>query len=153
MGFITWLFTSVCTFIASVFFLYRGAFGHCMPFRRFVLTQVCSVESSLFSWGWKQNFWTGHTDSLRTKTLRLYFCSFKFKTKKEQIYRYPSCPYNCPPPRENKEKKNSKIQKIQKIQKNFFFAFFGGPHKFVEKRQIYRKDFKIYKRSIICYEI
>ena len=54
------------------------------------------------------------------------------------------------PPRENKEKKNSKNPKNPK---KVFFAFFGGPHKFVENRQISRKDFKIYKRSIICYEI
>ena len=46
--------------------------------------------------------------------------------------KYPNCPKNCPP-RENKEKKNSKNPK------KVFFAFFKGPHKFVENRQINRK--------------
>ena len=59
---------------------------------------------------------------------------------------YPNCPNNCPPLRENKEKKFKKPKKS-------FVCFFQGPYKFVENRQLNRKDFKIYKRSIICYEI
>ena len=63
---------------------------------------------------------------------------------------YPNCSYNCPPPLAKTRKK--KIQKSKKSKKNFFL-WFWGPHKFVENRQIYRKDFKIYKGSTICYEI
>ena len=50
-------------------------------------------------------------------------------------------------------KQGQKKFKNPKNKKKFVFAFFGEPHKFVENRQIYRKDFKIYKRSIICYEM
>ena len=43
-------------------------------------------------------------------------------------------------------------KKIQKS-KNNFFVWFWGLHKFVENRQIYKKDFKIYDNLIIFYEI
>ena len=48
-----------------------------------------------------------------------------------EFFGYPKCPNNCPP-RENKEKKFKKSKKSPQI----FFCFFGGPHKFVENRQI-----------------
>ena len=55
----------------------------------------------------------------------------------------------APPLAKTRKKKFINPKNPQKI----FFCFFWGPHKFVENRQIYRKDFKIYKKSMICYEI
>ena len=85
------------------------------------------------------------------QNLKIYFFSGAADIVFVSICRYPNCPNNCPTSLAKTRKK--KIQKIQKIQKKVFFAFFGGLHKFVENRQINRKDFKIYKKSIIFYEI